>query len=229
MPGRFAREIEVVLAENATADYGEAPTIVLRLVADTDNLLLRWLVSPDSVDPDEIAALVHQIDAVGRWVVETRGSDPWAEKRAERIHLLRRIQKAIEELRETSQFAGSTRPEHRRRPTSRRSQGAEDGVNLPGVSTAAERGESRAVRVGLTDTDGIEFSWLGRQVARPSGMSEIRLYTLDEAALLLRKSTKTVRRLVHDGKLAGTKVGGTWRIPQTELERLTQPPGIRNT
>jgi excisionase family DNA binding protein len=49
-----------------------------------------------------------------------------------------------------------------------------------------------------------------------------QLYTLDETAAVLRKSTRTLRRMLHEGKLAGTKVGGTWRIPESELERLTR-------
>jgi excisionase family DNA binding protein len=83
----------------------------------------------------------------------------------------------------------------------------------------------RACRIGMMDTDGIEYLAAMRPVAdEPIATADrLRLYTLDEAARLLRKSTRTVRRLLHDGKLAGRKVGGTWRIAESELERVTRP------
>ena len=81
----------------------------------------------------------------------------------------------------------------------------------------------RTRRIGLMDTDGIEYLAVMRpMVDEPIGSADpLRLYTLDEAARLLRKSTRTLRRLLHDDKLAGRKVGGTWRIAESELERVT--------
>ena len=86
----------------------------------------------------------------------------------------------------------------------------------------------RTRRIGLMNTDGIEYLAVMRQVTDATmtddfgGVMRVpRLYTLDETATLLRKSTRTLRRMLHDSKLGGQKIGGTWRIPQSELERLT--------
>jgi excisionase family DNA binding protein/PAS domain S-box-containing protein len=107
-----------------------------------------------------------------------------------------------------------------------REQGAIEGV-VECLNTAGEvfAVDLRACRIGMMDTDGIEYLAAMRPVAgEPTAYADrLQLYTLDEAARLLRKSTRTVRRLLHDGKLAGRKVGGTWRITESELERLTRP------
>jgi excisionase family DNA binding protein/PAS domain S-box-containing protein len=105
-----------------------------------------------------------------------------------------------------------------------REQGFIEGV-VECLNTAGEvfAVDLRSRRIGLMDTDGIEYLAVMRLVADESiaTPAPLRLYTLDEAARLLRKSNRTVRRLLHDGKLAGQKVGGTWRIAETELERVT--------
>ena len=44
------------------------------------------------------------------------------------------------------------------------------------------------------------------------------LLTLEEAARRLNTSTMTVRRLIYDGKLVGTKVRGDWRVDPVDLE-----------
>ena len=75
----------------------------------------------------------------------------------------------------------------------------------------------RAVAVHSND----EIAYLS--VIRPVKANIERLYTLDETALILRKSTRTLRRMLAAGMLAGQKVGGTWRIPESELHRLTHP------
>lgn len=79
----------------------------------------------------------------------------------------------------------------------------------------------RTQRIGMTDTDGIEYLAVMRPLAAGFDAYPLRLYTLDEAAQLLRKSSRTVRRLLHSGALRGCKVGGTWRIAESELKRLT--------
>ena len=67
--------------------------------------------------------------------------------------------------------------------------------------------------------DGIAYL----SVLHPVKANVERLYTPDEAAAVLRKSTRTVRRMLAAGTLAGQKIGGTWRISESELERLTNP------
>jgi excisionase family DNA binding protein/PAS domain S-box-containing protein len=83
----------------------------------------------------------------------------------------------------------------------------------------------RVVAVHIVDC-GIEYLSVIRPVADAADFGAAtrigRLYTLDEAAVLLRKSTRTVRRMLAAGTLGGQKVGGTWRIPRSELERLTR-------
>lgn len=80
----------------------------------------------------------------------------------------------------------------------------------------------RTRRIGMMDTDGIEYLAVMRPVdAKPiAPPAPLRLYTLEEAAVLLRKSTRTVRRLLHSGALRGSRVGGTWRIAESALVDL---------
>jgi|LFRM01.2.fsa_nt_gb excisionase family DNA binding protein len=47
------------------------------------------------------------------------------------------------------------------------------------------------------------------------------LMTIEEAAIALRVSGKTIRRMLADGRLRGVNLGRTWRIPrETVLELL---------
>jgi len=47
-----------------------------------------------------------------------------------------------------------------------------------------------------------------------------RLFTIREAADILRVCPKTVRRLIKDGRLASHQVGGQHRITENGLEML---------
>ena len=53
------------------------------------------------------------------------------------------------------------------------------------------------------------------------------MMTLDQVAEYLQVSTRTVQRLIADGKLTGIKVGRQWRFRQTDvaaaLVNLEQP------
>lgn len=46
------------------------------------------------------------------------------------------------------------------------------------------------------------------------------ILTSEEAATRLKLHKKTVQRLFRDGKLPGTRVGGSWRIGAMALERF---------
>lgn len=46
---------------------------------------------------------------------------------------------------------------------------------------------------------------------------DVEVLTTEEAADLLRVSTKTVLALARDGALPGTKVGRAWRFLRTDL------------
>jgi excisionase family DNA binding protein len=45
---------------------------------------------------------------------------------------------------------------------------------------------------------------------------------LDETASLLRVNERTARRMIERGQLSATKVGRQWRIPRSEIQRLTK-------
>jgi excisionase family DNA binding protein len=45
----------------------------------------------------------------------------------------------------------------------------------------------------------------------------ISLLTLSEAAKLLQVSTRTLQRMIHQKQLPAFKVGGQWRLRETQL------------
>ena len=67
------------------------------------------------------------------------------------------------------------------------------------------------------EQEGLEVA-AGR-LARPT-----QLVTPEEAARQLAVAPKTIRDWLRSGTLAGVKVGGKlWRIPQSEIERMSKP------
>lgn len=64
-------------------------------------------------------------------------------------------------------------------------------------------------------------------------LENIRLLTLTEAAILLQVSTRTLQRMIRNGKLPAFKVGGQWRLRETQLrqwveDRETTPVKLEN-
>ncbi len=49
-----------------------------------------------------------------------------------------------------------------------------------------------------------------------------QLLTLPEAAQLLHVSIRTVHRMIHKNDLPAFKVGGQWRLRQSQLEQWIQ-------
>lgn len=49
-------------------------------------------------------------------------------------------------------------------------------------------------------------------------------YTVDEAAQILKLKVRTVREMIHDGRIKAFKYprGKAWLIPQSEIERLAK-------
>jgi len=47
-----------------------------------------------------------------------------------------------------------------------------------------------------------------------------KLYTVDEAARILRVKRSTIYKYLWNGKIRAYKLGGKWRIPQSELRKL---------
>lgn len=52
--------------------------------------------------------------------------------------------------------------------------------------------------------------------------ANIRLLTLSEAAQLFQVSTRTLHRMIRSGDLPALKVGGQWRVRETQLEQWVQ-------
>lgn len=51
-----------------------------------------------------------------------------------------------------------------------------------------------------------------------------KFYRPDEVAAFLGLSSRTVYRMVRDGRIAGVKFGrGPWRIPRESLEMAVKP------
>jgi len=52
------------------------------------------------------------------------------------------------------------------------------------------------------------------------------LYTLEEAAEVLKVSVRTLGEWLRKGKIRGVKLGRAWRIPESALEEIARD-GIR--
>lgn len=50
----------------------------------------------------------------------------------------------------------------------------------------------------------------------------LQLLTLSEAARLLHVSTKTLQRMIRSGDLPALKVGGQWRLRESQLVNWIQ-------
>ena len=67
------------------------------------------------------------------------------------------------------------------------------------------------------------FPWHWRCVKAIRGifvdpkLDNIRLLTLSEAAALLHVSTRTLQRMIRSGELPALKVGGQWRMRESQL------------
>ena len=46
------------------------------------------------------------------------------------------------------------------------------------------------------------------------------LLTVEEVANILRLNVRTIWRMLGDGRLKGIRLGGGWRIPKAELEKI---------
>jgi len=50
----------------------------------------------------------------------------------------------------------------------------------------------------------------------------IHLFTLAEAANILQVSTRTLQRMIRSGELPAFKVGGQWRVRETQLRQWVE-------
>jgi excisionase family DNA binding protein len=55
-----------------------------------------------------------------------------------------------------------------------------------------------------------------------SKLDQIRLLTLAEAAELLQVSVRTLQRMIRSKKLPAFKVGGQWRIRESQLQQWVE-------
>ena len=53
----------------------------------------------------------------------------------------------------------------------------------------------------------------------------IHLLTLAEAANILQVSTRTLQRMIRSGELPAFKVGGQWRVRETQLRQWLENRG----
>ncbi len=53
-------------------------------------------------------------------------------------------------------------------------------------------------------------------------LQSIRLLTLSEAAELLHVSTRTLHRMIRNGELPAFKVGGQWRMRESQLQQWVE-------
>jgi excisionase family DNA binding protein len=53
-------------------------------------------------------------------------------------------------------------------------------------------------------------------------LENIRLLTLSEAANLLQVSTRTLQRMIRNRELPALKVGGQWRVRETQLRQWVE-------
>jgi excisionase family DNA binding protein len=56
----------------------------------------------------------------------------------------------------------------------------------------------------------------------PMELENIRLLTLSEAANLLQVSTRTLQRMIRNRELPALKVGGQWRVRETQLRQWVE-------
>jgi excisionase family DNA binding protein len=47
-----------------------------------------------------------------------------------------------------------------------------------------------------------------------------RLYTLKETAAYLRVSEKTARKMIKDGNIKASMIGGRWKVTPEEIQRF---------
>lgn len=57
------------------------------------------------------------------------------------------------------------------------------------------------------------------------GGEEMKFYTIKEVADIFRCHPETVRRLIWTKKIKGTKVGGSWKISEDEVENHIKKRG----
>jgi excisionase family DNA binding protein len=55
----------------------------------------------------------------------------------------------------------------------------------------------------------------------------IKLLTLNEAASILKISKRTLHRMIKNGQIPATKIGGQWRILESRFEEWVQEEASR--
>lgn len=57
-------------------------------------------------------------------------------------------------------------------------------------------------------------------------MTDLKYYTIQEAAMILRVHDNTIYNWIHAGILKAEKFGDLWRIPADEIERKQKKIGV---
>lgn len=60
-----------------------------------------------------------------------------------------------------------------------------------------------------------------RKAQGAATLEEMRLYTLSEIEPIIGVTHRTLQQYIYDGKLKAVKIGGRWKVTETELKRFT--------
>jgi excisionase family DNA binding protein len=63
-------------------------------------------------------------------------------------------------------------------------------------------------------------------MATPAGQEEYRVYTVEEVSRIFRIPSQAVRRLIRRGELPAIRLGHTYRIPESVIERYFALPAL---
>ncbi len=59
-------------------------------------------------------------------------------------------------------------------------------------------------------------------MATVSAHKELKFFTLEQAADMLQVSKRTLHRLIQSKQMPGLKIGGQWRIRESEFKRWVE-------
>lgn len=51
-------------------------------------------------------------------------------------------------------------------------------------------------------------------------MEDIKVYSIEDVASILKVTKKTIYNYIHDGRMQAVKIGKYWRVPASSLEQL---------
>lgn len=64
------------------------------------------------------------------------------------------------------------------------------------------------------------FMWYNKIVEGGGNMSDLKLYTPEEVAKILKVTPRTVRGYLRKGELKGAKIGREWRVTEEQVREF---------